>query len=545
MGIFILGLWPIFPYPRGDTERSLINRMRPWKHILRGLILGLVCLLGTAFPAHAADPSVRLNGEVLDFPDTKPMIQDGRTLVPVRFVAEELGADVTWSKANAHVSIAFGDHHIIMDLPQNRVAVDGRLQGLDVKAVLVDGRTMVPLRFISEAMGLDVNWQEEAYEVDLRGQVSPASPPSRVILGNERLLQEYAYLVEGKRIGLVTNQTGVDGQGTPFADILYAHPTALFMAAYAPEHGIDGRAPAGAYVASYWDANHQVPVYSLYGATRKPSRDMVQGIDVFVFDMQDIGSRTYTYMSTLNYVLRAGAEYGIPVVVLDRPNPLGGDQVEGHMMQDRYQTFVGVDTLPIQHGMTAGELALYFNRKIGAHVEVVPMRAYDRSMIWQDTGLPFTQTSPNIPTLSAAFHYIATGMGTDGLGQADYFHWIGAKGISAETYAQKMNALGLPGVQFVAEWKGDRGGVRVDITDPWAYNPTHTAYSLILTADAIRPITPPVETASGIPMFEKIWGGTRFSHLLRQNYSPQDAIADYQWEVAQFRQTRAPYLLYD
>lgn len=514
---------------------------------IAGLALCLCLLaLGMTRPAYAQEPTVHINGTQIAFPDTKPTISQGRTLVPLRFVAEELGGEVTWTKANQHVFIAFADHHIIMDLPRNIVAVDGQVQDLDVKASLVGGRTMVPLRFISETMGLKVDWDGDAYKVLIQGHLRPAPQTHQVVLGNERLLEDYAYLVQGKRIGLVTNQTGVDRYGTPFADILYRHPTALFCAAYSPEHGLDGKAPAGEYVASYWDDHHQVPVYSLYGATRKPSWDMVQGIDVFVFDMQDIGSRTYTYMSTLNYVLRAGAEYGIPVIVLDRPNPLGGDQVEGHMMEDRYQTFVGVDTLPIQHGMTAGELAFYFNRRIGADVHVVPMLAYNRSMIWQDTGLAFTQTSPNIPNLSAAFHYIATGMGTDGLGQGDYFHWIGGQGIPAEAYAQRMNALGLPGVRFIPEWKGDRGGVHVDITDPWAYNPTHTAYSLILTADSLRPIQPPVETAAnGIPMFEKIWGGTRFSTLLKQNYSPQDAIANYQGEVSLFRQTRAPYLLYD
>lgn len=519
----------------------------PIKKSLLGLLLGaMLCIFALPSSAEAAEPTVRLNGQMISFPDTQPMIMDGRTLVPIRFIAEGLGADVTWSQANRHVSMAFGHQHIIMDIPRQQVAVNGRLVDLDVWPQIIRARTMVPLRFISETMGLQVDWEPTLYEVRIVGQVQPALKPTKVVLGNERLLDEYAYLVEGKRIGLVTNQTGVNSQGIPFTDILYQHPWALFMAAYSPEHGLDGKAPAGAYVESYWDAAHNVPVYSLYGATRKPSRDMVQHIDVFVFDMQDIGSRTYTYMSTLNYILRAGAEYGIPVVVLDRPNPLGGEQVEGHMMQERYQTFVGVDRLPIQHGMTAGELALYFNRKIGADVQIVPMRSYDRSMIWEDTGLPFKQTSPNIPNLSAAYHYIATGMGVDGLGQADYFHWIGAKGISAEHYAQKMNALGLPGVHFIPEWKGDRGGVHVQITDSRAYNPTHTAYSLILTANSIRPIHPPVETTvSGIPMFEKIWGGTRFSQLLWQHASPTAAIADYQWEVKEFRQIRAPYLLYD
>lgn len=523
---------------------SLYQNMK--KYFVAGaavLLCGLV--LGQASPAQAEEtPKVVVNGQGMTFPDQQPIIENSRTMVPIRFISEALGAHVEWTGGNQQVHIQDGNSSLILDLGRQEVAKNGNLVTLDTYPILVNNRVMVPLRFVSEQMGLKVDWHEDLRLVVINGAVAPIGDPG-VVLGNERLLTDYHYLVKGKRVGLVTNQTGVNRNGVPTPQVLLDSPDVVFAAAYSPEHGLDGTAPAGAYVDSYWDSRYNVPVHSLYGVTREPSAAMCAGIDVFVFDMQDIGSRTYTYMSTMNYVMRAGAKYGIPVVVLDRPNPLGGEKVEGYMMEDRYQTFVGVDRLPLQHGMTAGELALYFNRKIGADLRVVPMQGYNRQMIWQDTGLPFMQTSPNIPNLDSAFRYIATGMGDGtGIGQGDKFHWIGASGIQAENYAAQMNAYGLPGVWFSPEWKGDRGGVRVNITDYHTFNPTQTTITLLLTADRMRPVNPPSEGANGIPMFEKIWGGTRFSQALLQDQTPAQAIASYQDEVNAFRATRAPYLLY-
>ena len=190
------------------------------------------------------------------------------------------------------------------------------------------------------------------------GSVSTTSPNlKRVVLGNEQITSTYSYLIDGKKIGLVTNQTGVNADLVKTVDVLYRYPKATLTSLYSPEHGLDGKAKAGAYVDSYTDTRLNLPVYSLYGKTREPSKAMLDNVDVILFDMQDIGSRTYTYISTLNYVMRAAAKYDKTVVVLDRPNPLGGQIVDGYIAKDKYLTFVGVDNLPIQHGMTVGELA--------------------------------------------------------------------------------------------------------------------------------------------------------------------------------------------
>jgi uncharacterized protein YbbC (DUF1343 family) len=180
-----------------------------------------------------------------------------------------------------------------------------------------------------------------------------------------------------------------------------------------------------------------------------PTEDMLKGIDILLYDIQDIGARSYTYISTLNYCMQAAAKYNLPVVVLDRPNPLGGVIVAGPMMEERFRSFVGVDILPMAHGISVGELGRYFNRKINANLTVVPMEGYDRKMIFQDTGLAWVRTSPMIPDIISAFGYMATGLGENtGVFQADQFKWIGGKGLNEVQYAALLNSAGLDGVEL-------------------------------------------------------------------------------------------------
>ena len=376
-------------------------------------------------------------------------------------------------------------------------------------------------------------------------QPAPVPSSQNVILGNERLFSEYRHLIEGKRVGIVTNQTGVDSKGVRTVETLLQTPYTTLVAAYSPEHGLDGKASAGKYVSSYKDRNLGIPVYSLYGSTREPSRQMLQGIDVLLFDMQDIGSRTYTYMSTLNYVMKACAKYNIPLVVLDRPNPLGGTIVEGHIAKDKYLTFVGVDNLPLAHGMTCGEWANFFNRKIHANITVIPMKGYRRSMIWQDTGLPFVMTSPNIPDVESAFLYMATGMGEGtGLGQANKFHWVGGKKIDANRFAQELNASNLPGVRFEPKQIGNRGGVNVVITDYHTFNPAKTGMYTLAIANRQADISIPRQTGKSIPMFEKVFGSDEMGKMLLKKSTGEEIIQSYQQELNQFKRERKQYLLY-
>lgn len=371
-----------------------------------------------------------------------------------------------------------------------------------------------------------------------------ASTP-KVKLGNEVLLSKHQYLIQGQRVGLITNQSGVNSQGKSLIDILAADRSVNLAALYSPEHGLDGIAKAGEYVESVTHPTLGIPVYSLYGVTRKPTPDMLKNVDVLLFDMQDIGARTYTYMSTLNYCMVAAKENNKKIIVLDRPNPVGGVIIEGPVLEDRFITFVGVDNLPKAHGMTAGELAQFFNRKIGANLTVIPMEGYYREMIFQNTGLQWVQTSPNIPDIESAFGYMATGLGEGtGIHMADKFKWIGGKGIDSHRFTQLLNQAGLPGVEFVPEPRGTSGGVRLNITDYHTFNPAKTGIYALTYANSLGNFTIPKSTANNIVMFDKIMGTDKIGRYLDQGLTPQQIEALYAPALNRFKEERKKYLIY-
>ncbi|MEW6541968.1 MAG: exo-beta-N-acetylmuramidase NamZ domain-containing protein [Bacillota bacterium] len=373
----------------------------------------------------------------------------------------------------------------------------------------------------------------------------PGAEAAAFKLGNERLMEEYHHLIAGKRVGLVTNQSGVNSRGESTIDVLAKDKTVRLTALYGPEHGIDGKAKAGEYVESYVHPALKIPVYSLYGATRMPTAEMLRGVDVLLFDVQDIGARSYTYMSTLNYCMVAAAKHKVPVVVLDRPNPLGGVIVEGPVLEDRFVSFVGVDNLPMSHGMTAGELARFYNRKIGADLTVVPMAGYARTMIFQDTGLKWVQTSPNIPDLEAVFGYGATGLGEGtGIFQADKFRWIGGKGVDARKFADLLNRAGLPGVVFVPETRGDAGGVRLNIVNYRTFNPARSGIYALAYARSLSGFKVPKSTPNNIVMFDKIMGTDKMGQYLEEGLSPGEIEARYAPALNRFKAEREKYLIY-
>lgn len=363
-------------------------------------------------------------------------------------------------------------------------------------------------------------------------------------LGNEMLMTKYHYLIEGKRIGLVTNQSGVTSDGRSMIDVLAEDKSTQLVALYGPEHGIDGTAKAGEYVKSYTHPALGIPVYSLYGATRMPTADMLRDVDVLVYDIQDIGARSYTYISTLNYCMVAAQKYGKKIIVLDRPNPLGGVIVEGPVLEDRFASFVGIDNLPVAHGMTVGELAKFFNRKIGADLTVVPMQGYTRTMIFEDTGLSWVPTSPNIPDMDSVRGYMATGLGEGtGIFQADKFKWIGGNGIDAQKFAGLLNRAGLPGVTFIPEQRGSAGGVRLNITDPHAFNPAKTGIYALAYAHSLTNFKVP-KSGQTVVMFDKIMGTDKMGQWLEQGLAPQQIEANYAAGLNRFKEERKKYLIY-
>ncbi|NLY53212.1 MAG: DUF1343 domain-containing protein [Firmicutes bacterium] len=377
----------------------------------------------------------------------------------------------------------------------------------------------------------------------------PATAASKIPfkLGNEVLFERYFHLIEGKRVGLVTNPTGVNSKGEMTSHLLAQDPRVDLVALFGPEHGYDGKAAAGDYVKSYIDPDLGIHVYSLYGETRRPTADMLKGIEVLLFDIQDIGARSYTYISTMFYVMQEAKKYGIPVVILDRPNPVGGEICEGPVLEEFARGFVGIDNIPIAHGMTVGELARFFNRRIGATIHVVPMEGYTRDMIWQDTGLDWVPTSPMIPTIQAAFGYNATGLGSGtGIRQRDYFSWIGGKGIDSKKFAAMLNSSKLPGVVFIPEDRDSEGGVRLQITDYHAFNPTRVnIHALTYAQQLIKfPVPKSGNNYDSLSMFAKIMGGNRMGEWLKQGLTPQQIEARYAAELNQFKKDREPYLIY-
>lgn len=380
--------------------------------------------------------------------------------------------------------------------------------------------------------------------IEITGVTATTGQGDHFKLGNEVLLSKYRYLLDGKKVGLITNQTGVNSKGESTINVLARETSFQLTALYGPEHGIDGQAAAGAYVESYVHPQLGIPVYSLYGATRMPSASMLENVDILLYDIQDIGARTYTYISTLNYCMQAARKYHKTIIVLDRPNPLGGLTVDGMVLEEGYETFVGVDNLPTAHGMTIGELALFFNRNIGADVKVIPMEGYSREMIWQDTGLTWIPTSPNIPDLDSLFGYMSTGLGEGtGIYQSDKFKWIGGKGVDALAFAKLLNQAGLPGVVFIPEYKGTAGGVRLSIQDYHTFNPAKTGIYALAYAHSLNNFKVP-KSGKTMVMFDKIMGTNKIGQWLEQGLTPQQMEANYLPELNKFRAERQKYLIY-
>ena len=315
--------------------------------------------------------------------------------------------------------------------------------------------------------------------------------------GVEVLLDDSLHFVAGRRVGLITNQTGVDTQGRSSIDLIYEHPSVELVALFAPEHGIRGTADPGETVEDDVDVETGLPIHSLYGAVRSPTPEMLDGIDVLLMDYQEIGARYWTYVSTMTLAMEAAAERGIPVVVLDRPNPIGG-AVQGNVLDPRFATFVGRYPVAMRHGMTLGELARYYQgeMEIGVELHVAPVDGWGRDIPFAETGLPWIRPSPNMPDIASATHYPGTCLfeGTVlsvARGTEAPFQQIGAPWLDGDALAEAMNGYGLPGVRFEPvrfvpsePSDGKFDGVLVEgvrlVAASLEYDPTHAAVALLV-----------------------------------------------------------------
>ncbi|WP_036697709.1 exo-beta-N-acetylmuramidase NamZ family protein [Paenibacillus taiwanensis] len=322
-------------------------------------------------------------------------------------------------------------------------------------------------------------------------------------LGVEVFLQQYAELYRGKRIGLVTNLTGVNYRLIPTIDLFHKHEHLHLTALYGPEHGIRGDAKEGEAVSSSIDNVTGLPVYSLYGETRKPTPEMLRDIEVIFFDLQDIGSRYYTYIYTMAYVMEACGELGIPFVVLDRPNPINGTIREGNLVAEACRSFVGLYPIPVRHGLTIGELAQLFVHQFGVRCEltVIPMQGWYRHMHFDETGLLWVPPSPNASGLDMALLYPGTCLmeGTnlsEGRGTAKPFEMVGAPFIDGYNLARVLNERRMPGViarpvSFVPTYQKYNGerceGVQLHVTDRKVLRAFVVGLQLLETVAAMYP----------------------------------------------------------
>jgi len=357
----------------------------------------------------------------------------------------------------------------------------------------------------------------------------------------------------GKRIGLISNQTGRDAAGRLTAEILRRTPELTLAALFSPEHGFRGIEEGSVESAS--DDATGLPIFSLYGETRRPSAAMLDGLDGLVFDIQDIGTRFYTYASTMFYAMEEAAAHGLPFVVLDRPNPITGASVQGPVLDEALSSFVGYVPIPLRHGMTLGELALYFNeeRSVGVDLTVVPVQGWHRDQWYDATGLRWINPSPNMRNLVEAILYpavgplettnVSVGRGTD-----EPFEWFGAPWIDARELAARLNAADLSGVRFVPRDRTPDSsvhagevcrGVDLILTDRDAFDAGLTAITL---ATALADL---YDDDWQVDRFPRLWGRPEVVEQLRSGLTPEEIAAAWQADLASFTQVRQRYLIYD
>ncbi len=387
-----------------------------------------------------------------------------------------------------------------------------------------------------------------------------AQPTGPVRLGIEVLLSKGEPGLEGKRLGLITNPSGVDSRLVMTADLLARDPRWKLVQLFSPEHGVRGDVLAGDKVHSSVDQSTGLPVESLYGDQRAPSATALSRVDALLFDIQDVGSRTYTYISTLGEVMRAAAAAKKPLYVLDRPNPIGGVLFEGPVIEEGFRSFIGYGPMPVSHGMTVGEVARFFQRELALDLDlhVIAMTGWRRTMTWSDTGLPWVPTSPHIPHAISAQVYIATGMiggisknVNDGVGWTAPFETLAAEFIDARAFRAELESAALPGVSFrevhyTPTYHRHKGlnlhGVQLHLTQASEFRPLRTSLTILCTLQRMYGDELTLEDA---PVLGRHWGTLSVFDSLRAGKSAAEIEAAWQPLLADFEKRRALALIYE
>lgn len=376
----------------------------------------------------------------------------------------------------------------------------------------------------------------------------------------------------GKRVGLVTNPSGVDSQLRSTIDILFNAPEVNLVALYGPEHGVRGDVYAGGKINDSVDEVTGLPVYSLYGATRKPTQEMLKGIDVMVYDIQDVGVRSYTFISTLGLVMEACAPLGIEVMVLDRPNPLGGNKIEGCYVEQPFNSFVSQYRIPYVYGLTVGELAVLINEEglnrgqkgdqepVKCKLSVVPMEGWKRDMLYEATGLPWVLPSPNIPFKDSPMYYAASGICGElygfmniGVGYTLPFQVFGATWLDPVKLKTELESYGLEGVSFRTIWfkpfsgsqKGELvGGLQFFFTDYEKARITEVQFYVIQAVAELYPDKKAFEVINGYGLFDKVCGTDYVRKEFSKGYKVSEIIDYWRKDEDSFRILAQKYHIY-
>jgi len=393
----------------------------------------------------------------------------------------------------------------------------------------------------------------------------PSVKNSEILFGADILIKENLDLLKNKNVGLIINQTSLLKNGTPLLDSLMKIGINV-KAIFAPEHGFRGQNAAGELLEDLIDDDTGIKVYSLYGTEKKPMTVMLKDVDLLIFDIQDIGSRFYTYISTLYYIIEASAENNIPLIVLDRPNPLGGLNVEGPVLNKNFKSFIGIAEIPVLHGMTIGELANLFNDDVkksinGAELTVVKMSGWKRNFDWEDINYNWVSTSPNIPDFETALIYPGTCLleGTnisEGRGTESPFKIIGAPFINSDDLISALNNYELHGVLIsdVSFIPGDIpgkttdpkfeneqcNGIKIQITDKEKFKPVEFGIKLICSLNKLYPN----DFQFRKDHFDKLIGSNYIREMISDGIHPDSIINSWQKKLDQFKEKRKTYLLY-
>ena len=386
--------------------------------------------------------------------------------------------------------------------------------------------------------------------------------------GLEELMESDFALLKNKRVGLITNPTAVDHNYSTTTDLLFNASGVKLVALYGPEHGVRGDMSAGEQVGTTIDPVTKLPVFSLYGKTRKPTSEMLKGIDILVYDIQDIGSRSYTYISTLGLAMEAAAENNIPFVVLDRPNPLGGIRMEGAVTRPSFISFVSQYPVPYIHGLTVGELASFINGEgllhngIKCDLTVIRMNGWKRSMMFEDTGLPWIPTSPHIPHSITAFYYPATGIVGElyvvniGVGYTLPFQLFATEWIDADSLAESLNNLELEGVYFrpvhyrpyYSVLQGQViHGIQLHLINLSEAPLTLLQFYILQEAHRLWPEKDVFRLCekSRLDMFDKVCGTDQVRLQFEKDFLVDSILELWNGDIQEYRQKTQKYLLYE